>query len=89
MKDLHIDGIWTDASGGTASDVLNPATGEVQIPIMPGFANTLSDRQLVALLTYLRSRFAGKSPWSDVGKSIGDVRAAQRECATCATGESR
>jgi betaine-aldehyde dehydrogenase len=29
MKDLHIDGIWTDASGGTASDVLNPATGEV------------------------------------------------------------
>ena len=29
MKDLHIDGIWTDASAGTAFDVLNPATGEV------------------------------------------------------------
>ncbi len=28
MKDLHIDGIWVDASTGTAFDVLNPATGE-------------------------------------------------------------
>jgi mono/diheme cytochrome c family protein len=63
-----------------------PATGEVPIPIMPGFANTLSDRQLVALSTYLRSRFAGKPLWNDVGKSIGDAR---KECDTCATGESR
>jgi mono/diheme cytochrome c family protein len=66
-----------------------PATGEARIPIMPGFANTLSDRQLVALFTYLRGRFAGKPLWKDVGKSIGDVRDAHRACATCATGESR
>ncbi|WP_037370716.1 aldehyde dehydrogenase family protein [Amycolatopsis orientalis] len=29
MKDLYIDGIWLDASAGTRSEVLNPATGEV------------------------------------------------------------
>ncbi|WP_020662074.1 aldehyde dehydrogenase family protein [Amycolatopsis benzoatilytica] len=29
MKDLCIDGIWLEASAGTRSDVLNPATGEV------------------------------------------------------------
>jgi len=29
MKDLHIDGIWVDASAGSAFDVLNPATGDV------------------------------------------------------------
>ena len=29
MKDLCIDGIWLDASAGTRSEVLNPATGEV------------------------------------------------------------
>jgi betaine-aldehyde dehydrogenase len=29
VKDLYIDGIWADASAGTHSDVLNPATGQV------------------------------------------------------------
>ncbi|WP_328609653.1 aldehyde dehydrogenase family protein [Amycolatopsis sp. NBC_00345] len=29
MKDLHIDGIWTEASEGARAEVLNPATGEV------------------------------------------------------------
>ncbi|MEV4150641.1 aldehyde dehydrogenase family protein [Amycolatopsis sp. NPDC049691] len=33
MKDLHIDGIWLDASTGTRSDVLNPATGEVIVTV--------------------------------------------------------
>ncbi|HEY2058988.1 MAG TPA: aldehyde dehydrogenase family protein [Amycolatopsis sp.] len=29
MKDLHIDGIWTEASDGARAEVLNPADGEV------------------------------------------------------------
>lgn len=40
-----------------------PATGEAPQPVMPGFSRTLSDRQLVLLLTYLRARFAGKPLW--------------------------
>jgi mono/diheme cytochrome c family protein len=47
-----------------------PPTSEAQQPIMPGFATTLSDHQLVALLTYLRGRFAGKSPWPDTAAMI-------------------
>ena len=38
MKDLHIDGIWTAASEGTTSDVLNPYNGKVlaQVPVAGG-----------------------------------------------------
>jgi mono/diheme cytochrome c family protein len=40
-----------------------PPSGEAPQPVMPGFTNTLSDRQLVLLLTYLRSRFAAQPLW--------------------------
>jgi mono/diheme cytochrome c family protein len=40
-----------------------PATGEAPQPVMPGFTKTVSDRQLLLLLSYLRSRFAGKPLW--------------------------
>jgi mono/diheme cytochrome c family protein len=56
-------------SGGDPTNLLHvvrdglPGTGEAPQPIMPGFTKTLSDRQLLLLLTYLRSRFAGKPLW--------------------------
>src|SRR5205823_4715519 len=47
-----------------------PASGESQQPLMPAFRGTLSEPQLLALLTYLRMRFAGKPLWPDTEKSI-------------------
>jgi mono/diheme cytochrome c family protein len=54
-----------------------PATGESRQPIMPGFRKTLSDQQLVSLLTYLRSHFAHKPLWPNTAKAIrADANAA-------------
>jgi mono/diheme cytochrome c family protein len=47
-----------------------PATGESAQPIMPGFRKTLSNQQLISLLTYLRSRFAGKPLWTNTQAAI-------------------
>ncbi|MCO4858376.1 c-type cytochrome [Herbaspirillum sp. WGmk3] len=49
----------------------NPALG-----YMPGFANSFSDAQMVDLLAYLRSEFAGGKPaWQGVEASIARSRA--------------
>jgi mono/diheme cytochrome c family protein len=70
----------TGSSGPTARNLINvvlwglpPAQGQ-RSPIMPGFGNALTDRQLVELLAYLRSRFSDKPPWTDVAQTIGEVR---------------
>ena len=47
-----------------------PATGESRQPIMPGFRKTLSNQQLIPLLTYLRSRFADKPLWTNTQSVI-------------------
>jgi mono/diheme cytochrome c family protein len=39
-------------------------------PLMPGFANALSDIQIVALVAYLRTAFTEQPAWSDIGKSV-------------------
>ncbi|MFC6330755.1 c-type cytochrome, partial [Alloalcanivorax gelatiniphagus] len=42
---------------------------------MPAFAHSLSDRQIVDLVQYLRARFApGETPWKEVGKTVADLR---------------
>jgi mono/diheme cytochrome c family protein len=46
-------------------------------PIMPGFASSMNDGQIVALLNYLRSRFSNQSAWSDVDHVVGDARRVQ------------
>ena len=56
---------------------LPPAAGEAS-PMMPGFGAVLSDQQLVALATYLRSRFSNRPPWSDVEHDVRDARAGAR-----------
>lgn len=56
-----------------------PATGEAQQPIMPGFRKTLSDQQLIWLLTYLRARFADKLLWANTRAAIrNDEKAVAR-----------
>ncbi|QJP14862.1 cytochrome c [Starkeya sp. ORNL1] len=53
-----------------------PAKGDGQRnPIMPGFANTMSDPQILALATYLRGRFGGQRPgWDDLPATLSQVR---------------
>lgn len=42
---------------------------------MPAFVHSLSDRQIVDLVQYLRARFApGETPWKEVGKTVADLR---------------
>ena len=46
-------------------------------PIMPGFAASMTDAQVSALLIYLRARFSKQPPWSGVEKTVQDARRAQ------------
>jgi mono/diheme cytochrome c family protein len=46
-------------------------------PIMPGFAGSMNDAQIVALLNYLRSRFSSQPAWTGVEKTIKDARGAE------------
>ncbi len=71
----------TGPSSADARNVINvvlwglpPVQGE-RSPIMPGFANMLSDQQLADLLGYVRSHFGSNKPaWTDINK---DIRAAR------------
>ena len=46
-------------------------------PIMPGFAASMTNAQVSALLSYLRARFSNQPPWSGVEKTVQDARRAQ------------
>ncbi|HEX7921230.1 MAG TPA: cytochrome c [Bradyrhizobium sp.] len=46
-------------------------------PIMPGFAASIDDAQVVALANYLRTRFGKRPAWSDLDKAVREARAAQ------------
>ena len=52
---------------------IRPVGGE-HSPIMPGFANSMTDEQVAALLTYLRGRFSAKAAWSNVEPIVRDAR---------------
>lgn len=43
-------------------------------PIMPGFGDVLSDRQIQDLANYLRTHLTGKQPWEGVTKAIAEAR---------------
>jgi mono/diheme cytochrome c family protein len=55
---------------------LRPVQGE-RSPIMPPFAASMSDDQLVSLLKYLRSRFSDQPAWTDLETIIGEARHTQ------------
>ena len=45
---------------------------------MPGFVGLLSDQQLVALLSYVRSRFSDKPAWANLDKEVRDAKSGGR-----------
>jgi mono/diheme cytochrome c family protein len=76
-------GLSTAISGPDPRNVANivlsgirPVEGE-RSPIMPGFANSMTDAQVAAVLNYLRSRFSNQPAWTGVEKTIEDIRRTQ------------
>jgi mono/diheme cytochrome c family protein len=55
---------------------IRPVEGE-RSPIMPGFAASMNDDQISALLRFLRARFSNQPPWSGVEKTVADARQTQ------------
>jgi mono/diheme cytochrome c family protein len=55
---------------------LRPVEGE-RSPIMPGFAASMDDAQIAALLKYLRARFSNQPAWSGLETIVADARRAQ------------
>jgi mono/diheme cytochrome c family protein len=55
---------------------VDPVEGE-RSPIMPGFAASIDDAQMVALTNYLRARFGKRPAWNDLDKAVRDARAVQ------------
>jgi mono/diheme cytochrome c family protein len=53
-----------------------PVEGE-RSPIMPGFAASMNDQQISALLSYLRARFSNQPPWTGIEKTIAGARNTQ------------
>ncbi len=52
---------------------IRPVAGE-RSPIMPGFANSMNDDQISALLRYLRGRFSNQPAWAGVEQTVRDAR---------------
>jgi mono/diheme cytochrome c family protein len=52
---------------------IRPVGGE-RSPIMPGFANSMTDDQIAALLNYLRGRFSAQPVWTGVEQVVRDAR---------------
>jgi mono/diheme cytochrome c family protein len=76
-------GLSTAISGPDPRNVANivlsgiqPVEGE-RSPIMPGFANSMTDGQVSVLLNYLRSRFSNQPAWTGVEKTVEDARRTQ------------
>lgn len=55
---------------------IRPVSGE-HSPIMPGFANSMTDDQIVALLNDLRGRFSTRPAWTGVEQAVQDARHAE------------
>jgi mono/diheme cytochrome c family protein len=55
---------------------VRPVEGE-RSPIMPGFAASMDDGQISALLNYLRARFSNQPAWTGVEKTVADARLTQ------------
>jgi mono/diheme cytochrome c family protein len=55
---------------------IRPVEGE-RSPIMPGFAGSMNDDQIAALLNYMRARFSDKPAWTGVEKTVADARRTQ------------
>lgn len=57
-------------------DGIHPPLGR-RGPIMPGFSGALTDPQIVALATYVRSHYSRQPAWPNVAAALADVRRRQ------------
>jgi len=55
---------------------IRPVEGE-RSPIMPGFAASMSDAEIAALLNYLRARFGNQPAWTGVEQTVAEARRTQ------------
>jgi mono/diheme cytochrome c family protein len=55
---------------------VRPVAGE-RSPIMPGFAASMNDGQVTALLQFLRARFSNQPPWTGVEQTVAEARRTQ------------
>jgi mono/diheme cytochrome c family protein len=55
---------------------VRPVEGE-RSPIMPGFADSMDDGQIAALLNYLRARFSDQPAWTGIENAVQDARRTQ------------
>jgi mono/diheme cytochrome c family protein len=55
-------------------------------PIMPGFAASMSDQQISALLNYLRARFTNRPAWTGIEQTVADARRTQTVSLQTSTG---
>jgi mono/diheme cytochrome c family protein len=76
---LHL-GLSTSVHLGTPTNLIRivlqgiaPADGE-RGPFMPGYAGALTDRQLAALIAYVRADFTERPAWQAVERDIRRVR---------------
>jgi mono/diheme cytochrome c family protein len=79
---VHL-GLSTALSGPDARNAANiilsgvrPVAGE-RSSIMPGFADSMNDAQVTALLQFLRARFSNQPAWNDVEKTVAEARRTQ------------
>ncbi|MEK9284892.1 c-type cytochrome [Bradyrhizobium sp. ISRA442] len=54
-----------------------PALEGERSPIMPGFASSMTDAQVSALLKYLRAHFSNQPQWSNIDQTVAGARQAQ------------
>jgi mono/diheme cytochrome c family protein len=64
---------------------VRPVEGE-RSPIMPGFAASMSNTQIAAVMNYLRSRFSKQPAWSDLEKTVEEARRTQTALLQTSTG---
>jgi mono/diheme cytochrome c family protein len=67
---------------------VTPREGE-RSPIMPGFASSMNDGQIVALLNYLRSRFSNRPAWTGVDQVVANTRRTQMPPLRTAAGQGQ
>jgi nicotinate dehydrogenase subunit B len=64
------------------------APASVEAGFMPGFRDSMTDRQLSDLIQWMRQRFApGQRPWENLAQAVARVRAESASQPTHSTGE--
>jgi mono/diheme cytochrome c family protein len=80
---IHLS-LSSGPNGPTPQNLINitlaglPPSTAGRSPIMPGYAGTLSEEQLVALIRHLRSQFSDKPEWPDVATDVRETLSGRR-----------